>query len=105
MNHLIINEDKRVVNRVIWEGAEFLPPRNHIVKRCDCGQIGDYWDEESDTYVFGKLNEDGGVSLHKRIEVEGKVGAADLDEALQKKWEHVKDVFKAELGSIQADVE
>lgn len=105
MNHLIINADKRVVNRVIWEGAEFLPPRNHTVKRCDCGQIGDYWDEEADSYIFGRMNEDGSISLHKRILVDGKVGAADLDEQAVKKWEHVKDVFKAELDSIAADAE
>lgn len=51
MRHAVINNDsKKVVNIVIWEGAEWLPPRNHIVVRTDKGNIGDIYDEKANDF-------------------------------------------------------
>ena len=48
MKHAIINNDtKTVVNIIVWEGAEWLPPRNHIVVRSDIANIGDTYDERT----------------------------------------------------------
>lgn len=39
-----------VKNIIIWEGAEFVPPRGHYVIH-DCeGQIGDYWDQNNNAF-------------------------------------------------------
>lgn len=49
--HAIVNnETKKVVNVVIWEGAEWLPPRNHLVIQNDQADIGDDYDSTSDTF-------------------------------------------------------
>ena len=42
---IIENESRKVVNVVMWEGAEWLPPRNHLVIRSDKANIGDSFDE------------------------------------------------------------
>lgn len=49
--HAIIeNTTKKVVNCVIWEGKEWLPPRNHLVVRSDTANIGDEYNEETNTF-------------------------------------------------------
>lgn len=51
MRHAIVNnETKEVVNVVIWEGAEWLPPRGHLVVQDDTVNIGDIYDEETNTF-------------------------------------------------------
>lgn len=58
MRFAIVNKDtKRVVNCIIWEGAEFLPPKNHYVIQNDYCDIDDIWNSE--TNLFYKLNDDG----------------------------------------------
>lgn len=48
MRHAVINKDTmEVVNVVIWEGAEWLPPRGHYVVRSDQADIGDIWNEST----------------------------------------------------------
>jgi len=48
---IVENESKRVVNIIDWEGAEWLPPRDHIVIRSDTANIGDIYDPESKTFI------------------------------------------------------
>jgi hypothetical protein len=52
MRHGIINKDtKKVVNVVIWEGAEWLPPRNHWVVQNDTVDIGDTYDDANNVFI------------------------------------------------------
>ena len=51
MKHAIVDKDNKVVNVVIWEGAEWLPPRNHIVIRSDDACIGDIYDPVRDVFL------------------------------------------------------
>lgn len=60
MRFAIVDKDtKKVVNCIIWEGAEFLPPRNHFVVRSDVCDHGDYWNEKANT--FHTVLEDGRI--------------------------------------------
>ena len=55
MRHAIINKDtKEVVNVVIWEGAEWLPPKNHYIVRSDVCQMGDIWNESTGEFTKEK---------------------------------------------------
>ena len=51
MNHAIIDKTGEVVNVVCWEGAEWLPPRGHMVVRSDIASIGDKYDHESGIFM------------------------------------------------------
>ena len=44
--HAIVDTNNKVVNVVIWEGHEWLPPRNHLVVHC-----GDKQCDIGDTYI------------------------------------------------------
>ena len=50
--HAIVNKDNKVVNVVIWEGAEWLPPRDHLVVNCPDGRcdIGDIYDPKTNSF-------------------------------------------------------
>lgn len=49
--HAIIeNSTKIVVNCVEWHGAEWLPPRNHLVVQSETANIGDIYDEVTKTF-------------------------------------------------------
>lgn len=50
---VIENDSKRVVNVIIWRGAEWLPPRDHLVIPSDTANIGDTYDEESKEFMRG----------------------------------------------------
>lgn len=55
--HAIINnETKKVVNVVIWEGKEWLPPKNHLVVQSDSADVGDDFDEKSCTFKKNNLS-------------------------------------------------
>lgn len=75
--HAVIDAKTNIVrNRVVWDGAEWLPPRDHhVVHNCD-GQIGDYWHEESNTFYTARKK--------RRVVVDGKCGEVELTE-LEKK--------------------
>lgn len=47
---VVENETKLVVNVIDWEGAEWLPPRNHLVIRTDEANIGDVYNTETKTF-------------------------------------------------------
>jgi hypothetical protein len=70
-SHAIIDSKTCLVrNVVIWDGGRWLPPLDHfVVNDCD-GQIGDYWDRDSNIFYTKKLK--------RRIRVEDKVGEAEL---------------------------
>lgn len=51
MRHAVVNKDNKVVNVVIWNGAEWLPPRNHYVIRCDNCDIGDTYDPQKKEFI------------------------------------------------------
>lgn len=50
-SHAIVNLDGIVVNIVIWEGHEWLPPRNHYVIQSDTARIGDNYIFEKKVFV------------------------------------------------------
>ena len=57
--HAIVDEAGLVVNMIIWEGSEFLPPRNHIVIQLNDRYeskgrvgIGDTYDAMTDSFVL-----------------------------------------------------
>ena len=55
--HAIVNnETRKVVNVVIWEGKEWLPPRNHLVVMSDSADIGDDYDEKSRKFTKNNLS-------------------------------------------------
>lgn len=55
MRHVIINnKTKKVVNIIVWDGQEWLPPIDHIVVRNDVGNMGDTWNEENNTFIPSK---------------------------------------------------
>ncbi len=48
MRHAIIDpKDGKVVNVVVWEGKEWLPPRGYMVVQLDNVDIGDTWDDKN----------------------------------------------------------
>jgi hypothetical protein len=51
--HAIVDKDNKVVNVVIWEGAEWLPPRNHMVVNCpdEKCDIGDTYDPVNKVFI------------------------------------------------------
>lgn len=49
--HGICDKTGLVVNVVIWEGAEWLPPRDHYVIQDDGVDIGDTYDFESKVFI------------------------------------------------------
>jgi hypothetical protein len=51
MRHAIVNQDTlKVVNVVIWEGAEWLPPKDHLVIQDDWVNTGDVYDPLTGTF-------------------------------------------------------
>lgn len=76
--HAIIDAKTGLVrNVVIWEGASWLPPKDHfVVHDCD-GQIGDYWHQDSDVFYTANMK-------RRFRDAEGKVGEADLSDDEQK---------------------
>jgi len=40
-----------VVNIIVWEGGEWLPPRNHLVIKSDTANIGDIYDPATKTFI------------------------------------------------------
>jgi hypothetical protein len=46
---LVDNKTNKVVNIIVWEGAEWLPPRDHLVIESDA-LIGDIYDTETRTF-------------------------------------------------------
>ncbi len=51
MRHGIVNKDGKVVNVIIWNGAEFLPPQDHYVIQHDSIDIGDSYDFENNVVI------------------------------------------------------
>jgi len=47
---VVENESKIVVNVIVWDGAEWLPPRNHMVIQSDTANIGDIYNVETGTF-------------------------------------------------------
>ena len=49
--HAIINnETNKVVNVILWDGNEWLPPKNHLVVQSDLANIGDDYNRNSNTF-------------------------------------------------------
>ena len=48
---VVENETKIVVNCIVWENAEWLPPRNHLVIQSDTARIGDVYHPENGNFV------------------------------------------------------
>jgi rRNA processing protein Gar1 len=51
MKHAIVDQNNVVVNIIVWEGAEWLPPRNHMVIRSDDASIGDIYDPVRNVFL------------------------------------------------------
>lgn len=71
MRHAIVNKDKVVVNVIVWEGAEWLPPKNHWVVQHDSVNIGDIYDEESNSFTrnIKYYNEKGDVEREETMKL------------------------------------
>lgn len=63
MNHAIVDQKGDVVNIVWWLGAEWLPPRNHLVIRTDVAGIGDKYDHEK-----GEIKKPDGRVYHRDLQ-------------------------------------
>lgn len=49
--HAIINNDTNiVVNVILWDGNEWLPPKNHLVVQSDLANIGDNYERNTNTF-------------------------------------------------------
>jgi len=49
---IVDNETKKVVNVVVWEGDEWLPPRNHLVIESNVANIGDIYDVTRQSFIY-----------------------------------------------------
>jgi hypothetical protein len=47
---IVENESLKVVNVIVWEGSEWLPPRDHLVIASDQANIGDIYDKELNVF-------------------------------------------------------
>lgn len=61
MRHAIVNKDNVVVNVVLWDGCEWLPPRDHIIVQNDHAGIGDIYIPQKN--VFKRPNPDIDVAV------------------------------------------
>ena len=50
MRHVIINKDNKVVNIILWDGGEWLPPREHTVVRSDTAEINDIYNPKGKNF-------------------------------------------------------
>ena len=50
MRYAIVDQNNTVINVVIWEGAEWLPPHNCIMVQNDTVNIGDMYDLSTNTF-------------------------------------------------------
>lgn len=49
--YAIVDQNNRVVNVVIWDGSEWLPPRNHSIIPHDSANVGDDYDPATNTII------------------------------------------------------
>ena len=55
VRHAIVeNKSRRVVNCIEWDGAEWLPPRDHLVVQSDIANIGDIYNEDLKEFIKPK---------------------------------------------------
>lgn len=47
----IVNDKNEVVNVIVWEGAEFLPPRGHSVIKDDGVDVHDLYDPQAKKFT------------------------------------------------------
>lgn len=52
IRHALVNTDNKVINVIVWNGNEWLPPANHFVVQSDTANIGDTYDPI--THEFSK---------------------------------------------------
>lgn len=50
IRHAIVDKNNVVVNVVVWNGASWLPPRDHLVVQDDRVNIGDIYDPDTNTF-------------------------------------------------------
>lgn len=105
--HALIDPQTGLVrNVIIWEGAPFLPPKDHyVVHDCD-GQIGDYWHQDKNCFYT--------VNGKRRFMRDGKIGEQELDDhekeqvapRLKEVYEHacIKHRWKETMDLTREDV-
>lgn len=49
--HAVIDQNGNVVNVIEWDGAEFLPPRNHLVVQSEICDIGDTYEDRAEVFT------------------------------------------------------
>lgn len=88
-----------VTNVVVWDGAEWQPPRNHYVVH-DCeGAIGDYWDQDKNCFYTSN-------GKHRYRDERGKAGEREmsgeekkeLQPRLKQVYEHAAKVYRWQIG-------
>jgi hypothetical protein len=68
--HAIIDSEGNVRNVVIWEGKEWLPPRNHLVVASEICDIGDVYNDDEKTF----LKKDGSKHHKDKSQADYKAG-------------------------------
>lgn len=97
--HVLIDSKTGLVrNIIIWEGKQWLPPKDHYVLHDVEGQIGDYWHQEQKCFYTPLLKKRG-------LDDEGKVTHLDLTDSekitieplLFQIYDHAKKVLKVDF--------
>ncbi len=56
--HALVNKEGLVVNVIIWQGAEWLPPTDHYVIQSDSANINDVYNFETNVFVRTSDNQE-----------------------------------------------
>jgi hypothetical protein len=50
MKHAVVNKNNVVINIIVWDGAEWTPPRGTTVVQNDNAAIGDIYNPSDNTF-------------------------------------------------------
>jgi len=71
MRHALVNKDNIVTNVIVWDGAEWLPPKGYWVVQHDSVDIGDVYDKDNNVFIrtIKYYDEKGNVSREETIKL------------------------------------
>lgn len=90
-NHALIDAKTGLVrNIIVWEGAEWLPPKDYYVVH-DCeGAIGDFWDQEQECFFTRNKK-------RRYRDASGRLGEKDMTPAEEER-------VRAKLDDLYKDI-
>jgi hypothetical protein len=97
--HALVDSKTGLVrNIIIWEGKQWLPPKDHYVLHDVEGQIGDYWHQEDKCFYTPEFK-------RRRLDEQGKVYQEELttleknhiEPRLTQIYDHAKHVLKVDF--------